>query len=82
MPTFSAFDGTELAYHLVGQGEPLLCLPGGPMRASAYLGDLGGLSRHRQLVLLDLRGTGNSGFPFRPGYLPLRSAGSRCGVPP
>lgn len=66
MPTFSAPDGTELAYHLVGDGEPLLVLPGGPMRASAYLGDLGGLSRHRGLVLLDLRGTGDSAVPADP----------------
>lgn len=66
MPTFTAPDGTELAYHVVGEGEPLLCLPGGPMRASAYLGDLGGLSSHRQLVMLDLRGTGDSGIPADP----------------
>jgi hypothetical protein len=45
-PAFRAFDGTELAYHVRGDGDgaPLICLPGGPMRASAYLGDLGGLS--------------------------------------
>ena len=36
------------------------------MRASAYLGDLGGLGRHRQLVLLDLRGTGESAVPADP----------------
>ena len=66
MPSFTAVDGTQLAYHLTGEGEPLLCLPGGPMRASAYLGDLGGLSRHRRLVLLDLRGTGGSGVPADP----------------
>ncbi|MEV5509961.1 alpha/beta fold hydrolase [Streptomyces orinoci] len=66
MPTFTAPDGTQLAYHLKGEGEPLLCLPGGPMRASAYLGDLGGLSGHRRLVLLDLRGTGESGAPADP----------------
>ncbi|MBW5484281.1 alpha/beta fold hydrolase [Streptomyces bambusae] len=66
MPAFTAPDGTRLAYHLVGRGEPLICLPGGPMRASAYLGDLGGLSRHRQLVLLDLRGTGDSAAPADP----------------
>jgi pimeloyl-ACP methyl ester carboxylesterase len=66
MPTFTAPDGTELAYHVVGEGEPLLCLPGGPMRASAYLGDLGGLSRRRRLILLDLRGTGGSGIPADP----------------
>ncbi|MFG2827092.1 alpha/beta fold hydrolase [Streptomyces sp. NPDC048434] len=66
MPAFTAPDGTELAYHNVGEGEPLLCLPGGPMRASAYLGELGGLSRHRRLVMLDLRGTGDSGVPVDP----------------
>lgn len=66
MPTLRAADGTELAHHLRGEGEPLLVLPGGPMRASAYLGDLGGLSAHRRLVLLDLRGTGASGTPADP----------------
>ncbi|WP_405577071.1 alpha/beta fold hydrolase [Streptomyces sp. NBC_01092] len=66
MPTFSASDGTLIAYHLRGEGEPLLVVPGGPMRASAYLGDLGGLAAHRQLVLLDLRGTGDSAAPEDP----------------
>ncbi|MCC5477987.1 alpha/beta fold hydrolase [Streptomyces barringtoniae] len=60
MPIFTATDGTRLAYHLRGAGEPLAVLPGGPMRASAYLGDLGGLAAHRRLALLDLRGTGDS----------------------
>ncbi len=45
----------------------MLCIPGGPMRASVYLGDLGGLSAHRQLVMLDLRGTGGSAAPADPG---------------
>ncbi|QOV33668.1 alpha/beta hydrolase [Streptomyces ferrugineus] len=66
MPTFRATDGTEIAYHLRGEGEPLVVLPGGPMRASAYLGDLGGLAAHRRLVLLDLRGTGDSAVPADP----------------
>ncbi|MFE3653957.1 alpha/beta fold hydrolase [Streptomyces sp. NPDC059152] len=66
MSALTAPDGTPLAYHLVGKGEPLLCLPGGPMRASAYLGDLGGLAAHRQLIRLDLRGTGDSGIPAAP----------------
>ncbi|MFJ6527039.1 alpha/beta fold hydrolase [Streptomyces longwoodensis] len=69
MPTFTAPDGTRLAYHLLGDaGEgadapPLVCLPGGPMRASSYLGDLGGLAARRPLVRLDLRGTGESERP-------------------
>jgi pimeloyl-ACP methyl ester carboxylesterase len=64
--TFDGADGTRLAYHQAGEGRPLICLPGGPMQASAYLGDLGGLSAHRWLVLLDLRGTGASALPADP----------------
>ena len=65
MPTFSAHDGTTLAYHMRGEGTgaPVVCLPGGPMQDSVYLGDLGGLSAHRQLIMLDLRGTGRSAIP-------------------
>lgn len=63
MFTFTAPDGTELACHVRGSGPPLVCLPGGPMRASEYLGDLGGLTAHRTLYLLDLRGTGASAVP-------------------
>ncbi|GAB2620440.1 alpha/beta hydrolase [Streptomyces capparidis] len=62
MPTFSAPDGTRLAYRVHGDGDPLVCLPGGPAD-SAYLGDLGGLSAHRRLIVLDLRGTGRSAIP-------------------
>lgn len=62
MPAFSAYDGTKLVYHVFGDGPPVICLPGGP-QASAYLGDLGGLSAHRQLTMLDLRGTGQSAVP-------------------
>jgi len=63
MPIFSAPDGTKLAYHEFGHGAPLLCLPGGPMQASAYFGELGGMSEYRRLVMLDLRGTGESAVP-------------------
>ncbi|MGZ4478737.1 MAG: alpha/beta fold hydrolase [Nocardioidaceae bacterium] len=51
---------------MFGDGAPLICLPGGPMRDSVYLGVLGGLSEHRQLVVLDLRGTGQSASPKDP----------------
>lgn len=66
MPFFDAPDRTRLAFHERGAGEPLVVLPGGPMRASAYLGNLGGLDAHRRLVLLDLRGTGESEVPADP----------------
>jgi proline iminopeptidase len=62
----TADDGTRLAVHLHGEGEPLLCLPGGPMLDSAYFRDLGGLVEHRAFALLDLRGTGESGVPADP----------------
>jgi pimeloyl-ACP methyl ester carboxylesterase len=63
MPAFSAHDGTKLAYHVFGDGPPVVCLPGGPMQDSGYLGDLGGLSARRQLIMLDPRGTGQSAIP-------------------
>jgi proline iminopeptidase len=69
MATFAAGsctapDGTELAYRTLGElGEPVICLPGGPMHDSDYLGDLGGLAQDVALVLLDLRGTGRSAVP-------------------
>jgi pimeloyl-ACP methyl ester carboxylesterase len=66
MGTFESVDGTRLTYHSAGAGRPLICLPGGPMLASAYLGDLGGLAAHRSLVMLDLRGTGESAVPADP----------------
>lgn len=63
MPTFSAHDGTDLAYHVFGEGIPVICLPGGPMQDSVYLGELGGLSARRQLIMVDHRGTGQSAIP-------------------
>ncbi len=66
MQRFSSWDGTELAYRMVGAGPPLVCIPGGPGQAVEYLGDLGGLSGHRTLVLLDNRGTGASQAPNDP----------------
>lgn len=66
MPAFPAPDGTTLAYQVLGGGTPLICLPGGPMQAATYLGDLGGLHERLQLILLDLRGTGRSDVPGDP----------------
>ncbi len=65
----TADDGTRLALHLTGDpagAGPLVCLPGGPMLDSGYLGDLGGLAGHRAFVRLDLRGTGASDAPADP----------------
>jgi len=64
--SFASYDGTEIGYHVRGDGPPLVCLPGGPGRAAGYLGDLGGLSTSRGLVLLDPRGVGTSADPADP----------------
>ncbi|WP_155375382.1 alpha/beta fold hydrolase [Catellatospora vulcania] len=66
MPTFSSYDGTTLAYHVEGSGPVLVCQPGGPGRASSYLGDLGGLTRMYTVIRLDSRGTGDSAAPSDP----------------
>ena len=66
MAVYRGFDGTELAYRVRGSGATLVCVPGGPMRDSVYLGDLGGLSGLCRLVLADLRGTGQSAVPAAP----------------
>jgi proline iminopeptidase len=67
--TFAAPDGVQLHYTCVGQGPPLVCLPGGPGRAVAYLEDLAGLGELRALVLLDPRATGRSEVPPDPASL-------------
>ena len=66
MPVFASYDGTEIGYRVLGDGPPLVCLPGGPGRAAEYLGDLGGVSASRQLILLDPRGVGLSADPADP----------------
>jgi pimeloyl-ACP methyl ester carboxylesterase len=66
MPHFASYDGTEIGYRVHGDGPPLACLPGGPGRAAEYLGDLGGLSGSRRLVLMDPRGVGLSAAPADP----------------
>jgi pimeloyl-ACP methyl ester carboxylesterase len=57
---FASYDGTQIGYRVLGDGPPLVCLPGGPGRTCEYFGDLGGLSRSRRLVMPDTRGTGES----------------------
>jgi proline iminopeptidase len=63
MPSLTTPDGRKLFYDIRGEGEPLLCHPGGPGFSSAYFGDLGGLDRSRKLVVLHPRGTGGSDQP-------------------
>lgn len=71
MKRVTARDGLTLAVHAIGDGLPLLCVPGGPGRAAAYLEDLGGLAAVRTLLLLDNRGTGASELPADRASLQL-----------
>ncbi|MGH3157453.1 MAG: alpha/beta fold hydrolase [Streptosporangiaceae bacterium] len=66
MSWFVSYDGTRIGYLEVGDGAPLVCLPGGPGRTVEYFGDLGGLGRSRRLIMVDTRGTGESGDPQDP----------------
>jgi pimeloyl-ACP methyl ester carboxylesterase len=45
MSRFASYDGTEIEFRRLGEGRPLVCLPGGPGRASEYLGDPPAISR-------------------------------------
>lgn len=63
MTPVTARDGTRLAVHELGHGPALLCVPGGPGRASTYLENLGGLDGRHTLQLLDNRGSGESELP-------------------
>ncbi|MGI5175616.1 alpha/beta fold hydrolase [Dactylosporangium sp. CA-152071] len=65
MATFTSYDGTVLHYESIGDGPPLVLVPGGP-RAAGYLEDLGGLSASRTLIRYDARGTGASPRPADP----------------
>lgn len=63
MPYYRSHDGLRLFYDVAGDGPPLVALPGGPGMDVRYLGDLGGLSATRRLVLADARGGGRSEVP-------------------
>lgn len=63
MTIFHGYDGTALHYEQLGDGAPLVALPGGPGMDARYLGRLGGLDSRRRLIRLDPRGCGRSAVP-------------------
>lgn len=62
MTSFTSHDGTRLHADVIGDDSlpTLVVLAGGPARHPVYLGDLGGLSTRRRLVVLHQRGVGLS----------------------
>jgi pimeloyl-ACP methyl ester carboxylesterase len=67
MPGLTLHDGRRLSYLRRGTGPPLVCHPGGPGAPARYLGDLGGLSASRTLLVIEPRGTGDSDPPADSG---------------
>lgn len=63
MPDFRSYDSTRLWYRTLGSGPPLVCLAGGPGADARTLGDLGGITARRTLILLDARAAGRSDIP-------------------
>ena len=60
---FTTADGRKVGYRLMGNGPMLVCHPGGPGFSSLYFADLAGLWERYTLVLLNPRGTADSGRP-------------------
>ncbi|HEX9029471.1 MAG TPA: proline iminopeptidase-family hydrolase [Anaerolineales bacterium] len=61
-------NGIPIYYEMIGEGEPLLLLNGGPGFSHEYLQELGALAPYGRLVFYDQRGTGNSGKAARGEY--------------
>jgi len=57
MESFLSSSESQLTYTRTGTGRPLICVPGGPLLTAEYLGDLGGLDRHAELVLFNPPGS-------------------------
>jgi proline iminopeptidase len=61
--SFRTTDGRTLSYRRDGSGPMLVCHPGGPGFSSRYFGDLAGLGRQFELILLNPRGSEGSDRP-------------------
>jgi proline-specific peptidase len=61
-------NGVRLYYEMIGQGEPLLLLNGGPGFPHDYLLELRALAPYATLVFFDQRGTGKSDRGDPQGY--------------
>ncbi len=61
-------NGVRLYYEMVGQGDPLLLLNGGPGFPHDYLLELRALAPYATLVFFDQRGTGKSDRVDPAGY--------------
>ena len=68
MPMATAADGTPLYFEVRGQGEPLLLLAGQASDHREWNGVRDDFAPRHQVIVLDYRGTGQSGKPGAPAY--------------
>ena len=66
MPTVEA-NGIETYYERHGEGPPLVCLPGGGFDHRSWYPQVEGLSDEFELILLDPRGHGKTGYEENEG---------------
>ena len=62
MPTINR-DGVRIYYEVHGSGPPLLLTHGYSSTSGMWQGQIAALSKHHKLVLWDMRGHGQSGYP-------------------
>ena len=62
MPTINR-DGVHIYYEVHGSGPPLLLTHGYSSTSGMWQGQIAALSKHHKLVLWDMRGHGQSGYP-------------------
>ena len=60
---FAEVNGTRLFYEVTGAGEPVVLIPGLGTTHAAFGGIVPALSKHYQVIGLDLRGVGQSAKP-------------------
>jgi len=73
VPMATSKDGTKIAYEVTGTGPALLLVPGGGQTRGTWKdrGYVERLSKSFTVVTLDLRGTGDSDKPVKPGSYAL-----------
>src|SRR5437899_13047995 len=62
MPKLSR-DGVDIYYEVHGSGPPLILTHGYSSTSGMWQGQIAALSKHHKLVLWDMRGHGQSGYP-------------------
>jgi pimeloyl-ACP methyl ester carboxylesterase len=65
MPTIDR-DGVKIYYEVHGNGPPLILTHGYSSTSEMWKGQIEALSKHRKLVLWDMRGHGRSDYPEDP----------------